>query len=86
MHSPLRLLFKREKPEGLTMLSSPLQFTIQAGILLLGSPANHTSSFFIFYIFEYLWVSFIAQLVNNLPALQETPVQLLGQKDPLEKG
>ena len=32
----MRLLFKREKPEGLTMLSSPLLFTIQAGILLLG--------------------------------------------------
>ena len=30
-----------------------------------------------------LWV---AQLVKNLPAMQETPVQLLGQEDPLEKG
>ena len=28
-----------------------------------------------------------AQLVKNLPAMQETPVQfLLGQEDPLEKG
>ena len=30
--------------------------------------------------------SLIAQLVKNLPAMQETPVQLLGQEDPLEKG
>ena len=27
----------------------------------------------------------IAQLVKNLPAMQETWVQLLGQEDPLEK-
>ena len=30
--------------------------------------------------------SLIAQLVKNLPATQETPVQFLGQEDPLEKG
>ena len=28
----------------------------------------------------------IAQLVKNLPAMQETLVQLLGWEDPLEKG
>ena len=28
----------------------------------------------------------MAQLVKNLPAIQETWVQSLGQKDPLEKG
>ena len=33
-----------------------------------------------------LWASLVAQLVKNLPAMQETPVQLLGWKDPLEKG
>jgi len=27
----------------------------------------------------------IAQLAKNLPAMQETPVQFLGQKDPLGK-
>jgi len=26
------------------------------------------------------------QLVKNLPAMQETPVQFLGWEDPLEKG
>ena len=30
--------------------------------------------------------SLIPQLVKNLPAMQETLVQLLGQEDPLEKG
>ena len=28
----------------------------------------------------------MAQMVNNLPAMQETWVQSLGQEDPLEKG
>ena len=28
----------------------------------------------------------MAQRVKNLPAMQQTPVQSLGQEDPLEKG
>ena len=31
-------------------------------------------------------VSLVAQLLKNLPAVQETPVQILGQEDPLKKG
>ena len=30
--------------------------------------------------------SLVAQMVKNLPAMQETSVQSLGQEDPLEKG
>ena len=30
--------------------------------------------------------SLVAQLVKNLPAMQETPVRFLGREDPLEKG
>ena len=30
--------------------------------------------------------SLVAQMVKNLPAMQETRVQPLGSKDPLEKG
>ena len=30
--------------------------------------------------------SLIAQLVKNLPAMQETLVRFLGQEDPLENG
>ena len=33
-----------------------------------------------------LSASLKAQLVKNLPATQETPVQFLGQEDPLENG
>ena len=32
------------------------------------------------------WASLIAQLLKNLPAMQETPVQFLGQEDLMEKG
>ena len=33
-----------------------------------------------------LWGSLVTQLVKNLPAMQETWVQSLGWKDPMEKG
>ena len=33
-----------------------------------------------------LWASLVAQLVKNLPVVQETCVQSLGWEDPLEKG
>ena len=32
------------------------------------------------------WASLGAGLVKNLPAVQETLIQLLGREDPLEKG
>ena len=32
------------------------------------------------------WASLVAQLVKNLPAMQETSVPSLGWEDPLEKG
>ena len=32
------------------------------------------------------WASLVAQMVKNLPVMQETQVQSLGQEDPLEKG
>ena len=36
--------------------------------------------------FALVGASLIAQLVKNLPAVQETPVRFLGREDPLEKG
>ena len=33
-----------------------------------------------------LWASLVAQLEENLPAMQETLVQFLDREDPLEKG
>ena len=37
-------------------------------------------------VFMEAGASLIAQLVKNLPAMQETPVWFLGREDPLEKG
>ena len=34
----------------------------------------------------YSWVSLVAQLVKNLPAMWETWILSLGWEDPLEKG
>ena len=35
---------------------------------------------------QYSWAFYVAQLVKNLPAMQETWVQSLGWEDPLEMG
>ena len=35
---------------------------------------------------HYSWASLVAQLVKNLPAMQETQVRSLGWDDPLQKG
>ena len=40
----------------------------------------------IFYICSVLRAFLVAQLVKNMTAIQETPVQFLGREDPLEKG
>ena len=34
---------------------------------------------------SFLWTSFVAQMVKNLPAMKETQVQSLGWEDPLEE-
>ena len=36
-------------------------------------------------IIVLLWASLVAQLVENLPAMQETWIRFLGREDPLEK-
>ena len=38
------------------------------------------------YPLQYSWASLVAQLVKNLPAMQEAPVGFLGWEDLLEKG
>ena len=38
------------------------------------------------YLLQFSWVSLVAQLVKNLPAMQETWVRSLCWEDPLEKG
>ena len=43
---------------------------------------KHTFSF----LYTFIGASLRAQLVKNLPAVQETLVLFLGREDPLEKG
>ena len=38
------------------------------------------------YPLQYYWASLVAQMVKNLPTMQETWVRSLGQEDLLEKG
>ena len=38
------------------------------------------------YPLQYSWAPLVAQLVKNLPTMQETWVRSLGWEDPLEKG
>ena len=38
------------------------------------------------YPLQHSWAFLVAQLVNNLPAMQETWVESLDWEDPLEKG
>ena len=38
------------------------------------------------YPLQFSWASIVAQLVKNLPSMQETWVPSLGWEDPLEKG
>ena len=38
------------------------------------------------YIYMHIRASLLARMVVNLPAMQETQGQSLGQEDPLEKG
>ena len=37
-------------------------------------------------VFWVLLMKLVAQMVKNLPAVQETLVRSMGQEDPLEKG
>ena len=46
---------------------------------------NLYSLFDLFGTLFYLWASLVAQMVKNLPAMQETRVQSLDQEGPLEK-
>ena len=47
--------------------------------------SDTTSSVNCIQLLFHLGASLVAQLVKNPPAMQETPVQFLGQEDPLEE-
>ena len=49
-------------------------------------PNAFSDSLYQFMLLLLHWASLIAQLVKSLRVMEETPVQFLGQEDPLEKG
>ena len=79
--SASHLLLQRSDPAshipGISIF--PLSFTMLLLSLL-------TTSLNISAMGASLGTSMVAQMVKNLPAMQETRVQSLGQEDPLEKG
>ena len=61
-------------------------FACNAGDLSSIPGLGRSSGEGIGYPLQYSWASLVAQLVKNLPEMQETWVQSLGLEDPLEKG
>ena len=53
------------------------------GTKMLHSLTHSTN---VYWASVYFWVFLVAQIVNNLPAIQKISVRFLGQEDPLEKG
>ena len=62
-----------------------LHYTQITPICLSPTPPSHLT-YFISHIFISFWASLVAQMVMNLPAVQETWDQFLGQEGCLEKG
>ena len=48
--------------------------------------AEHSTAWQLYILYSGYWASVGAQVVKNLPAVQETWVQSLGWEDPLEEG
>ena len=59
--------------------------TCNSGDLSLIPGSGRSNGEGIGYPFQYSWVFLVAQLIKNLPAMQETSVQSLSWEDPLEK-
>ena len=72
--------------QGLPHSSVVKQYACNAGDLSSIPGLGRSSGQGIGYPLQYSWASLVAQLVKNLPAMQETWVKSLGLEDPLEKG
>ena len=66
----------------------PGEWRVSGGAFGRAGPSTWTIGLFFIFLGLFLIIiraSLIAQLVKNLPAMQETLVRFLGQEDPLEK-
>ena len=66
------------------MLESLLRLITKASFISLSLIYTHTHTHTRIYV--YLWASLVAQMVKNLPAMQETWIKSLSQNDSLKKG
>ena len=74
-------------PFCLTIELDPLLFSCSwIGIYISGSPGSQDFELGLNYTMGFPGSSLMAQLVKNLPAMQETLVQFLSWEDLLEKG
>ena len=67
---------------GTTLVSGPCK-EAQPSLIIQG--CNFSLSLFFLFELRFSWASLVAQLVKNLPAVQETQVRSLGWEDPMEK-
>ena len=72
--------------QGFPDSSVGIESTCNAGDPCLIPESERFTGEGIGYPLQYSWASLVAQLIKNLPAVQETWVQSLGWEDPLEKG
>ena len=72
--------------ERASLMAQLVKSTCNAGDPGLIPRSGRSTGGDIGYLLQYSWVSLVAHLVKNLPAMQETLVQFLGREDPLEKG
>ena len=69
------------------MLIFKLAFTQERKGQAINSPSGAKQVYGYFpMLLGYRRTSLVAHMVKRLPTMQETQVQFLGQKDPLEKG
>ena len=66
------------------LLQTGVDTAIQSEFAVLGASDSTLSLWFLFFLY-FNTASLAAQLVNKLPAMQETLVWFLGWGDPLEK-
>ena len=71
---------------GFPLSSVGKEFACNAGDPGLMPGSRRSPGKGIGYPLQYSWVSLVAQLVKNPPAMWETWDRSLGWKDPLEKG
>ena len=88
-------LKKSQSSNWVNLSSTPQRCSIRTGMQDTGPPGQSShcvvtstgwSRWRHLYVFYFIifWASLVSQMVKNLPAMQETQVQSLGQEDPLE--